>query len=237
MYRLFFARLILLVDPARVFPQTGGGQNVQLWLDYDPTLPMGKWSFDLEISQRMLFGPEGWSELTATPTFEYSATHWLDLLSGVTLAYTHQTKDFDSFEARPYVGFRPYYYTRRRIKGIKLVDYFRIEYRAQYTFKADEKTTGMRFRNRFQALVPINKASILLDKAWYLIVDFEAFYNPGDLRERFSAQQRIRFGAGYRLNNTWRCQIIYTLQRARDTTEDPYTTTDSILRFRAIHFF
>jgi len=198
---------------------------------------MGKWGFDLEIGPRVVFGPEGWSEFSAKPNWEYSATGWLDLIGGLSLTYTHQVQDFDSFEARPYLGIRPYYFTKHGIKGVKLANYFRVEYRAQYTFNTGAKANSVRLRNRIQVLVPINKTSIALDKAWHLIADLEGFYDPGNLRERFSARQRIRIGAGYRHSNTWRYQMIYTLQRARDTIDDPFSTTDYIFRFRVTHFF
>ncbi len=212
-------------------------QRVQLWLDYDPTYPMGKWTFDLEIAPHVGLGESRWSELSVTPNWEYSVTGWLDLSGGLALTYTHQTEDFDSFELNPYVEIKPYWYTKHGIRGIKLVDYLRFEYRAQYTFHDKEKNNSARIRNRIQAQIPINKGSMFLDRAWYAIVDVEAFYNAEDLQERFSSRQRFRIGAGYRHSNAWRYQVIYTLQRARNTIEEHFTTTDSIFRFRVIHFF
>ncbi len=230
-----YALLIFLALASPIFAQDQ--QTVQLWMDYDPTYPMGRWTFDLEITSHLGFAAERWGELGVTPNWEYAATDWLDLSGGMGLTYTHQTENFDTFELNPYVEVKPYFYTKRGVRGIKLVDYLRFEYRAQYTFGTKEKDNSTRIRNRIQAQIPINQRSILVDRAWYAIVDVEAFFNAGDLKERFSSRLRFRVGAGYRHSNTWRYQMIYALQRARDTIEEPLSTTDRIFRFRVIHFF
>ena len=228
---------LLLVITGPVLAQERGNQVMQLWFDYIPTYPMGKWSFDCEVGPRIGFAESRWSELSAKPNWEYSATPWLDLVGGVALAYTHQTEDFDSFEVRPYVGLRPYFFTKRGIHGVKLVDFLRYEYRAQYTFKAEARNNSSRVRNRLQAVIPLNKASILLHGALSALVDVEAFFNTQDLQERFSSRLRVRLGAAYNYSTAFRFQLIYALQRSRDTLDEPFSTTDQILRFRVIHFF
>jgi hypothetical protein len=237
MKRYLLAIFALMFGMGEAFSQSRQAQNFQLWLDYDPNYPMGKWTFDLEISPHFGSGESKWSEINVTPNWEYAATTWLDLGTGVGLSYAHQTEDYDTFEANPYVLIRPYYFTKRGVRGIKLVDQLRFDYRAQYTIKTGERANSGRIRNRIQAWIPINKNNILVPGNWHAIVDVEAFYNFKDLDERFSSRLRIRAGAGYRHSNAWRYQLIFTLQRARDTIEEDFNTTDIILNFRAIHFF
>ena len=189
------AAFVLLLGPDQAFSQDQQDVNFQIWLDYDPTHPMGKWTFDLEIAPHFGLGESRWGELGVTPNWEYSAADWLDLSGGVALTYTHQTENLDTFEFNPYVEVKPYFYTKRGVRGIKLADYLRFEYRAQYTFEAKEKDNSARIRNRIQAQIPINKGSILVDRAWYAIVDVEAFYSVGDLKERFSSRLRLRAGS------------------------------------------
>jgi hypothetical protein len=115
--------ILLAISPA--FPQEQ--QTVQLWLDYDPTYPMGKLTFDLEIAPHFALGESRWSELGVTPNWKYAATDWLDLSGGMGLTYTYQTEDFDSFELNPYVEIKPYWYTKHGVRGVKLADYFKRE--------------------------------------------------------------------------------------------------------------
>lgn len=229
------ALLILFVIASPVLSQDQ--QTLQLWLDYDPTYPMGRTTFDLEITTHLGFAAQRWGELGLTPNWEFAATNWLDLSGGMSLTYTRQSEDFDSFEFNPYVEIKPYFYTKHGVHGVKLVDYLRFEYRAQYTFTEKERKNSTRIRNKVQAMIPLNKASVIMHGALSAIVDVEAFFNAGELRERFSSRLRFRLGAAYIKNTTWRYQFYYTLQRARDTIDEPFSTTDSIFRFRVIHFF
>jgi hypothetical protein len=78
---------------------------------------------------------------------------------------------------------------------------------------------------------------VIVGGALSVIVDVEAFFNNKDLQERFSSQLRFRLGVAYNRSTKLRYQFYYTLQRARDTIDEPFSTTDSIFRFRVIHFF
>jgi hypothetical protein len=135
------------------------------------------------------------------------------------------------------VEFKPYWYTKHGVDGIKLVDYLRFDYRAQYVYATKERKNSTRLRNRVQAMIPLNKASAIVGGALSAIVDVELFFNAGDLQERFSSRLRFRLGAVYIQSTRLRYQFYYTLQRARDTIDEPFSTTDSIFRFRVIHFF
>ena len=227
--------LILFVIASPVFSQDQ--QTVQVWLDYDPTYPMGRTTFDLEITMHVAFGAARWGELGLTPNWEFAATNWLDLSGGMGLTYTRQIEDFDSFEINPYVEIKPYWYTKHGVRGVKLANYLRYDYRAQYVFATEERKNSSRLRDRVQVVIPLNKASVIVGGALSAIVDVEAFFNAGDLQERFSSRLRFRLGASYIHSTKLRYQFYYTLQRARDTIDEPFSTTDSIFRFRVIHFF
>jgi len=198
---------------------------------------MGKWTFDCETGPRVVLGEQDWWEISITPNWEYSAAQWLDLAVGLSTTYTHQAAGVNSYEARPYLGIRPYFYTGGGIRGMKLLDFLRYEYRAQYTFAGKNWIKSSRIRNRIQAVIPMNRASALLHGALSIIVDVEAFVNLEDLKERFSSRLRFRVGITYNRTTFWRYQFFYTLQQGRDTIDEPFSTTDSIFRFRVIHFF
>lgn len=125
----------------------------------------------------------------------------------------------------------------RGVRGVKLVEQFRFDYRAQYIIKTREKTGSTRIRNCIQAWIPITKGSIVVPGNWHGIIDVEAFFNTKDLKERFSSRLRFRIGAGYRQSNAVRYQLFYIIQRARDTFDEDFSTTDNMLYFRFIHFF
>src|SRR5262249_4398394 len=136
---------------------------------------------------------------------------------------------------RPYTGVRLKWDTGRH--GIRLISFTRFEGRFQTNLTTDETKIDRRLRSRIQALIPINTMSLSGDRTWYAIADAESFWTArGDgMPERFQSKQRYRAGIGWRKNSKWSFQFIYTLQKSRDKTGVPFSTTDDIFRFRFIH--
>ena len=56
----------------------------------------------------------------------------------------------------------------------------------------------MRFRNRLEFQVPLNREKVSDDGARYLLADWEWFIPLSDPAERFASRQRVRAGLGYR---------------------------------------
>lgn len=226
--------LLLLAGPA--YGQGEQPTNKQIWIDYNPTWPLNKrLIFDLQISQRIaLTDPRFW-QLNTRSTLTFKPRKWVDLTCGLWLIYTDQTTSLDTFETRPYVGLRLNWTTWR---GIKLNNYFRVELRIQFELGADNTQISNQFRDRIQALIPINKRDLSENGVWYAIADVEWFWNSNqELQERFQSRRRYRLGVGWKKSDAWSFQFIYTLQQARDTIGAPFSTTDHIFRFRSIQTF
>jgi hypothetical protein len=207
---------------------------IQLWVDYDPTWRIkDKLVFDIIISPRAAVDPDTFWEFLVRPQFTYNLARWIDLTGGVFFAVTNQATAVDTIEPRPYVGVMVKHTIWR---GIQLSNYARVEFRFQ--FDEDDRlwVTDQRFRNRVEALIPINKKNLSEVGVYYALADAEWFWNNNQqLQERFQSQRRYRLGVGWKQSRAWNFQMIYTLQRARNTINEPFSTMDDIIRFRFIH--
>jgi len=90
----------------------------------------------------------------------------------------------------------------------------------------------MRFRNRLEFQVPLNREKVSDDGARYLLADWEWFIPLSDPAERFASRQRVRAGLGYRPHAAWQFEGLYIWGRSRDTTAESFQTTDHIVSFR-----
>jgi hypothetical protein len=226
--------LLSLVGP--VYGQEPQATITQLWFDYNPTWPLNeRLIFDLQISSRIaLTEPRFW-ELDTRYNLEFSPKKWVDLTGGLRLIYADQSASSDTFEVRPHVGLRLNWTTWR---GVKLSNYSRVEFRIRFEPGSADAQTSDRLRDRVQALIPINKQDLSENGVWYAIADAEWFWiSDQESQERFHSQRRYRVGVGWKKSAAWSFQFIYTLQRARDTAGEPFSTTDNIFRFRFIQTF
>jgi hypothetical protein len=110
---------------------------------------------------------------------------------------------------------------------------------ARNLFYSDDRDTDsvVRFRNRLELQVPLNRERMSDDGARYLLTDWEWFIPLGDPLERFANRQRIRAGLGYRRNVRWRFEALYIWTRSRDTTDQDFTTSDNIVNLRVKRVF
>ena len=83
----------------------------------------------------------------------------------------------------------------------------------------------------------LNRDRLSEDGVRYLLSDWESFIPLDDPRERFANRQRIRLGLGYRRTVRWRFEALYIWTRSRDTTGEPFKTSDNIVNFRLKHLF
>lgn len=107
----------------------------------------------------------------------------------------------------------------------------KIDWSRNLFYSSDKPTSSTwRFRNRVELEFPLNRAKVTTDGARYLTSDWEWFVPIGDPAERFANKQRIRVGLGYRRNVRWRFEGFYIWERSRDTTGEPFETTDHVLQ-------
>jgi Protein of unknown function (DUF2490) len=231
----------------------GAQTNMQLWgtftLDW---LKTDRLTYELEVEPKVLVsapeGEPGWASLDVTPNVEYAAKRWLDAIGEVASGYTAQTDDVNSFEISPRVGLRFHLTTRELPTGPirrefqplhRLVIRNLVRVEARNLFYSDDRAhdSVVRFRNRLELQIPLNRNRMTEDGARYALADWEWFIPLGDPQERFANRQRIRTGIGYRRNVQWRFEALYIWTRSRDTTDQDFATSDNIVNFRVKRVF
>lgn len=233
-------------------PAASAQTTTQLWanltLDW---VKSDRLVYELDLEPKALISaPDDqpdWRNFDVTPNLEYSVKPWLDFVGEVTVGRTHQTDDVDSTEVTPRLGARFHLFSRRPIlqvreqapqRRIVVRDLVRFESRNFYYTGGDvEDEQTLRFRNRLEVLMPINKAGITDDGAAYWLADWEWFVPLDDAEERFANRQRIRAGIGYRRNFNWRFEALYIWTRSRNTIDTGFSTNENIIDVRVKRLF
>ena len=224
--------LCMAISPFSLWSQSSGEQ---FWVEYMLNYSFAN-SFNLEnaFTYSMVLQQPRWRAFDYAPTLEYSLDAHLDFSLGVTLSYTNQTEDYNTFEVRPVLGSRIHITPNRRVLT-RL--YLRLEQRNIKNLDTDEWQETWRPRARVEGIIPINKKSYYEDKLWYGSIDAEWFFaHDDDVNERFANRFRMRIGIGYRLDYGSRFELVYMHQESKNDIEDTFYTNDSIFRFRYKHF-
>lgn len=227
---------IFIIAVGLVLPWRATAQDVneQLWYEYMLEYPFVN-SFNLEnpITYSTVIGDPKWRAFDYSPALEWSIDQHFDVMAQVVLSYTDQTETYNTFEIRPILGTRIYFTPNRRVQTRLLV---RVEQRNFKDLDTGEWTKTFRPRVRAEIIAPINKKTIFEDKMWYAIIDAEALFTNDDINERFANKFRLRTGAGYRLNYNWRFEFLYMYQASRTGTDEDFTSSDNVFRFRVKHY-
>jgi hypothetical protein len=223
-----FVSTLIAFAARPVLAQTNG----QLWgnitVDW---VRSDKLTFELDVEPKVLVAAPstepGWWNVDVTPNVEYAVKPWFDLIGELGTGYTRQTDDVNSAEVTPRIGIRLHLFSRDRPRLLhvrelpprrRVVIRDRLFGESRNTFYSSAGSgtdSTVRFRNRLEFLVALNKEKFTEDDARYLIADWEWFVPLGDPTERFANRQRIRSGLGYRRNVKWRFEV-----RAAITAED-----------------
>lgn len=233
-------------------PVASAQTTTQLW---------GNFTFDWVKSERLVYeldfepkalldpseGEPDWRNLDVTPNVEYSLRPRLDLVGEATIGRTLQTDEVQSLEVTPRFGVRFHLFSRDQLirvreqaprRRIVLRDLVRVEWRNLFYSGGDtESDSTVRFRNRLEYLMPLNKARITDDGAQYLLADWEWFIPVDDPEERFASRQRIRAGLGYRHSFKWRYELLYIWTRSRNTIDEEFSTIENIIDIRVRRVF
>ena len=188
------------------------------------------YELDLEPKSQ-ISGGESWRNIDATPLVEFYPNDLVDLTGEVTVGYTRQNETEDSLEITPRLGVRLHlvknlwnqiYGERVPLSRFSFANLSRIEFR-NLRYTGDRPSSHeVRFRNRAELKLAINKNNLSADRTLYLFADLEFFFPLGeDVPERFATKSRFRGGFGYRLSRRRRFEVLYIRDFARDTLDDP----------------
>ncbi len=214
-------------------------------------------AYDVDVEPKVLVSAPAdepaWHSVDVTPSVDYAWRKWLDFVGETAVGYTKQTDDVNSWEVTPRAGARFHMFSRtvptaaadRPLRKelpprrrVVLRDLVRVEARNLfYTGTGTGRSSTVRFRNRLELLVPLNRETLSTDGVRYLLADWEWFIPLGEPDERFANKQRIRAGLGYRRDFAWRVELLYMWNRSRNTIEDGFTTNDNIIDVRIKRVF
>ena len=222
----------------------------QLWANLILSRPKSEklyFEYDIE-GARQVSGGEPWRYLYGTGLVEYYPSRFVDLTGELSTGFTKQNTIEDSFEATVRFGIRLHLITQifnstlvkdirpERMSGKKLSISVlsRIEYRNFWYSGERPSSDDLRWRNRLEFKIALNKSSLASDGVWYLMADGEYFTPIGDDKapERFATKYRTRLGLGYRRNYTWRFEVLAMRDEARETLEDEIEVDAYILNLR-----
>ena len=158
------------------------------------------------------------------------------------MSRTRQTDGLNTFEVTPRVGLR-FHLLSRGIRTVALLDrlrdrppkrrlvvrdWVRVEQRNFFYNDGTPTSSTGRLRNRLEFQFPLNRASVTDDGSRTLLADWEWFVLGTELEERFASHQRIRTGFALRHSYEWRTELVYMWNRSRNTTGEPFSTSDNI---------
>jgi len=204
----------------------------QLWGDFTYFYPFATiYRARAEVGRRNLMSDGAdWNRTVIKPSIEVYPIPAIDVMSAFGIFITNESVGPNQLELRPDIGFRLNIFQQRLILRTNT----RLEYRNIYYNDTTETSRTGRFRSRVELIFPFNNPSVRDPKTLYGLTDYELFVDlsgkpPG---ERFADRSRFRAGLGWRFNLEWRVELLYTLQKSRDTSSADFQTSDNIYRIR-----
>lgn len=215
-------KTVFFVFILTIYTQIGQAQDVtnQLWLEYRPTYTFSpKFKIDTRLSFRDEFDETNWHTYEARAIPVYKLPKGFDVNMGVSFVETAQSLHLTTSEFRLAPGVR-YHLPWSRIA---LGAWARAELRWVHNKEAAEWTYTTRPRLRVFTNIPINAKSMKEANFFYASSFAEFFYqNDKDLQERYAKRYWFRLGAGYKLNQSWRFEVLYNRQDSKNTINTGY---------------
>jgi hypothetical protein len=221
----------------------------QLWFNVTLGYPKNeKLLLELDFQPKVqVNGDIPWHNFNATGLVEYYPNDWIDLTGELTLGGSNLLADLNSFELTPRVGLRIHIFStikdahtqeRTPSQRIGISNLARLEVRS-FSYSDDRASNQeLRFRNRFEFRIPINRQLMNIDRTLYLLSDLEAFFPiSGKIAERFSTKLLFRFGLGYRISYNWRAELLYIGEKSRETLGEEFDVTSESFNFRVKYNF
>jgi hypothetical protein len=172
-----------------------------------------------------------WHSFNIIPKIEKSLNRHWDLLLYIGSINTLQQLAYNTWEVRPGLGVR-FRFTPLGKLQIRILA--RLELRNQYTFETNTWSQDLRSRFRLEEIYFINGNSFAKNRLWYILSDLEFFLTVDrEIEQRYSNRTLFRLGLGYKLNDRWRFETIYTYQYSKNTIDEEFSKEDeNILRLR-----
>jgi hypothetical protein len=209
----------------------------QIWANFIISRPKSEklyFEYDIE-GARQVSGGEPWRYIYGTGLLEYYPSRWVDLTGELTTGFTQQSAEENSFEATVRLGVRLHLLTQifnsplvtkirpERMSGKKIgiALLSRVE-RRNFWYSGDRPSSSdVRWRNRLEFKIALNKSNLATDGVWYLMADAEWFVPLSDdeAPERFATKRRYRAGLGYRRSYQWRFEALAMRDETRETLE------------------
>jgi hypothetical protein len=208
----------------------------QVWTDYNHFHKLnGNWQFFNDAGYRFQPSKEynGFSRFHIRPSFEYKKQVLYSFRAGLGLFYTINSNFNNTFEIRPWQGFRLNW---PNINRVRFVHYTRLEQRFLDYLDADDNAFTFKFRYKLQTKIPINNVG-MIEGTYYVKLSAELFADLA-LVEQSTNSDRNRFeiGAGYLLKRNQEVQVIILLQRNKNNIDD-IIQNDNVIRFSFIQRF
>lgn len=237
-YEAIFGRRTIIFLCVIFFFKTVVAQDIvtnQLWTEAFVNYSFANaYKLENSVAYRTTLPSSGWHTFSFRPTLVRDFTQNIDGQAALTLSYVAQNDTSNTFEIRPMLGSRVHLTPNRRVLMRIL---FRFEQRNFLDTETKDWSQSARFRVRPEIIIPLNRKSYFENDQWYALVDAEWFFTAGeDVEERFANRFRLRMGGGYRLNATWRFELLYTKQEAKNKIEEDFYTSDNIWRIRLKYF-
>jgi hypothetical protein len=232
-----FSKICLILFICLAFKGQGQSVNTfQLWTDYTDFHRLnGNWQFLNDAGYRILPNKVSnqFSRFHIRPSFEFKRQVLYSFRGGLGLFYTINSQTNNTFEIRPWQGFRLYW---PNINRVRIVHYTRLEQRFVDFLSSSQSAFTLKFRYKLQTKIPINTPT-MREGTFFVKLSAELF---ADLAlknsEAYNDRNRFEIGGGYLLKRNLELQLIYLIQRNKNNLED-ITQIDNVVRISVIQKF
>ena len=227
----FVILLVCIAIPAALHSQEENSRHInnQLWGYYYQYYNFKPgWQFYGEVGARTVLEEWSWFTTYIRPTIKWKKHKLWELHGGIGLFYSIDTDGVNTFELRPWQGFRVNW---PNFKHIRFNHYFRLEER--FNFPTDNWNLEFNLRIRYRLALKADIYTFKDESNIFLPVSLEFFGNIGQqLTEKFSNRTRLSIGAGYRMNEQWTFELHFVAQTSRTGEDDKFKTSDRLFQIR-----
>jgi len=200
----------------------------QLWLDYHMYFKFkARWEYFGDIGYRTIPENWAWHTILVRPSVRYIAPKLWEASGGVGFFQTFIKDEQNSFELRPWQGFKIKWPS---FKPIYFLHYFRLEERV---FFPEGDPMEFNFRARYQLGLKAIIYRFENEDHIFIPAYIEFFWNFGPkITEVFSNRNRISAGIGYRTHKGWTFEFRFVGQNGRSGADEQYSTAERLYQFK-----